>query len=80
MDGMIDLAIAVGRLEQRVSELEKQLQEARKEPASAPEPCIATMHGVQVEEKTDEMTADKLIQQGIDNIMGYQWPPAERKS
>ena len=27
-------------------------------------------------EKEDEMTPDKLIQQGIDNIMGYQWPPA----
>ena len=76
MDGMIELAIAVGRLEQRVNELERQLQEA----VSAPEPCIATMHGVQVEEKTDEMTPDKLIQQGIDNIMGYQWPPAEGRS
>ena len=23
------------------------------------------------------MTADKLLQQGIDNIMSYQWPPAK---
>lgn len=80
MDGIIELAIAVGRIEQRVSELEKQLQEARKEPVSAPEPCIATLRGVQAEEKTDEMTTDKLIQQGIDNIMGFQWPPAEGRS
>lgn len=80
MDGMIELAIAVGRLEQRVNELEKQLQEAKKEPVSAPEPCIATMRCVQAEGKADEMTPDKLIQQGIDNIMGYQWPPAEGRS
>ena len=80
MDGMIELAIAVGRLENRVSELEKQLKDAKKEPFSAAGPCIATFRSVPVEEKTDEMTADKLIQQGIDNIMGYQWPPAEGRA
>ena len=80
MDAVIELAIAFGRLEQRVNELEKQLQEARKEAVPVSESCIATLRGVQVEEKTDEMTPDKLIQQGIDNIMGYQWPPAEGRS
>ena len=73
MDGMIELAIAVGRLENRVSELEKQLKDAKRDPVSSAEPCIATLRGVPVEVKTDEMTADKLIQQGIDNIMGYPW-------
>ena len=80
MDAVIELAIAFGRLEQRVNELEKQLEEAKKEAVPASEPCIATLRGVQVEEKTDEMTPDKLIQRGIDNIMGYQWPPAEGRS
>lgn len=80
MDGLIELAIAVGRLEQRVNELEKQLQETKKEAVPATEPCIATLRGARVEEKSDEMTPDKLIQQGIDNIMGYQWPPAEGRS
>lgn len=76
MDGIIELAIAVGRLEQRVSELEKLLKEERKEQAAVLNPCVATLHGAASEETSDEMTPDKLIQQGIDNIMGYQWPPA----
>lgn len=64
MEGIIELAIAVGRLENRVSELEKKLAERPAAPI-APDPVA-----------NDKMTPDKLLQQGIDNIMGYQWPPA----
>lgn len=70
MDGIIELAIAVGRLEQRVRELEEKLE--KKEEASPPPPVVTPSFG-----EEDKMTADKLLQQGIDNIMGYQWPPAK---
>lgn len=76
MEGIVELARALGRLEQRMDELEAFVRNpAKKDPGTAG-PCIATMRGVPVEEKTDEMTPDKLLQQGIDNIMSYQWPPA----
>lgn len=72
MDGIIELAIAVGRLENRVSELERMLRQAKQDVLKDPPPVVTPVFG----EKEDEMTPDKLIQQGIDNIMGYQWPPA----
>lgn len=73
MDGIIELAMSVGRLEQRVCELEKLLKEERKEQGAVLNPCVATLHNVTSEETSDEMTPDKLLQQGIDNIMGYPW-------
>lgn len=68
MDGLIDLAIAVGRLENRVQELEKLLSEKKPEPAYSINLCG---------QDDDRMTADKMLQQGIDNIMSYQWPPTK---
>lgn len=76
MDGMIELAIAVGRLENRVSELERMLRQTKQDVPKDPPPVVTPVFG----EKEDEMTPDKLIQQGIDNIMGYQWPPAEGRA
>lgn len=76
MDGMIELAIAVGRLENRVSELEKLMKATKQNIPADPPPVVTPVFG----EKPDEMTPDKLLQQGIDNIMGYQWPPAEGRS
>ena len=70
MDGLIELAIAVGRLENRVNELEKLLSEQKPEPAPS---YSINLCG----QDDDRMSADKLLQQGIDNIMGYQWPPAK---
>lgn len=64
MEGIIELAIAVGRLENRISELEKKLAERPAPPIVVDPPA------------DDKMTPDKLLQQGIDSIMGYQWPPA----
>lgn len=66
MDGLIELAIAVGRLENRVAELEKMMKEDR-----PPAPVVAPSFG----DNEGKSTADKLLQEGLDNIMGYQWPP-----
>lgn len=30
-----------------------------------------------LEQQSDEVSPGSLIQQGIDNIMGFQWPPAK---
>ncbi|OUN12145.1 hypothetical protein [Flavonifractor sp. An9] len=76
MDGMIELAIAVGRLENRVSELEKLIRQSKQVVSQDPPPVVTPVFG----EKEKEMAPDKLLQQGIDNIMGYQWPPAEERS
>lgn len=65
MSELIELAIAVGRLEARIEALEK-----RAEPA--PAPLVQPSFG----EDAHEMTQDKRLQEGLDNIMGYQWPPA----
>lgn len=79
MEGIIELAIAVGRLENRISKMEntvadlaKRVSELEKEPEGRP------MLSVSLEPPADDkMTPDKLLQQGIDSIMGYQWPPAK---
>lgn len=76
MEGIVELARALGRLEQRMDELEALVRNPAKEDPGTAGPCIATM--VPVEEETDEMTPDKLLQQGIDNIMSHQWPPVGR--
>ena len=66
MDGIIELAIAVGRLEQRVKELEQRGQ--------GPKYTVSPIFG----QEEDKTVSDRLLQEGIDNIMGYQWPPAKR--
>ncbi len=68
MDGLIELAIAVGRLEARIDALEKRSYTVDRTPA----PEIKASFG----DESHEMTPDKRLQEGIDNIMGYQWPPA----
>ena len=73
MDGIMELAIAVGRLAQRVDMLEALLREKNLH--------TAQREFVQFDQNAPEdgptSKQDKLLQQGIDNIMGYQWPPAK---
>lgn len=66
MDSLIELAIYVGRLEQRVKALEE------REPKYTVSPVFGD-----TESHTEEKSPDKLLQEGIDNIMGYQWPPTK---
>lgn len=73
MEGIIELALAVGRLENRVNELEKMLRSSKHEEPKEINPCVATMQEGNTDTESDEMTQDRLIQQGIDNIMGYPW-------
>lgn len=73
MEGIIALALAVGRLENRVSMLEQALLQSNQAERKEPPPSVTPVFG----ENSEEMTPDKLLQQGIDNIMGYQWPPVE---
>lgn len=75
MDGIVELAVLVGRLEHRIEELEKRLQQIKQPAPQDPPDVIATFRGKPVEGPIDDVTPDKLLQQGIDNIMGYQWPP-----
>lgn len=73
MDGIMELAIAVGRLMQRVDVLEALLQEKNLH--------TTQRKFVQFDQNASEdgppSKQDRLLQQGIDNIMGYQWPPAK---
>ena len=71
MDGLIELAIAVGRLEQRIKQLEERTQTAAMN--------VSPVFGPEEEEDEEKKAADKRIQEGIDNIMGYQWPPAKEE-
>lgn len=71
MDSLIELAIAVGRLEQRIKQLEERNQAAAMN--------VSPVFGPEEEEDEEKKTADKRIQEGIDNIMGYQWPPAKEE-
>lgn len=64
MFNLIGLAIQVGRLEKRVEELEKQQNSGKSVPVT-----------VNMGEAPAEDKAGKLLQDGIDNILGYQWPP-----
>ena len=65
MDDLISLAIHIGKLEQRIEALEKNSQ---KNVVFAP---------VEEEESVEDNT-ERLFQQGIDNILGYQWPPVKK--
>lgn len=63
MDDLISLAIHIGKLEQRIEALEKNSQK---------NVVIPPM------EETVEDNSERLFQQGIDNILGYQWPPVKK--
>lgn len=67
MDSLIQLAIALGRLDHRVELLEKRESVNH---IKFPEFSLENM-----EENEPERSASKMIQDGIDNIMGYTWPP-----
>ena len=66
MDDLISLAIHIGRLEQRISDLEKRI------------PKVDAVSPPIVEEEEEENVTDKLFMEGIDNILGYQWPPVKK--
>lgn len=70
MDSLIELAMYVGRLEQRVKALEERDEMTKY--------TVSPVFG-DTESSTEngEKTSDKLLQDGIDNIMAYQWPPAK---
>ena len=63
MNKLISLALHVGRLEARLEALEKRLEWGH----------AAT--GADPKAEEDARQAERLLQEGIDNIMGYQWPP-----
>lgn len=72
MDPLMELTIYVGRLEQRLHELEEKINSGL---------CCAPFTGSGETEPAEpeedgKKSPDKLLQEGIDNIMGYQWPPA----
>lgn len=67
MDSLIELAMYVGRLEQRIKALEER----------EPKYTVSPVFGDTESRTEDEKSTDKLLQEGIDNIMGYQWPPAK---
>ena len=71
MDLSLQLAMALGRLEGRVRALEITLERQSLQRPAQPEPCTA--------EEGDGAQADRLLQQGIDNIMSYQWPPKKEE-
>ena len=74
MNKLISLALHVGRLEARLEALEKRLEW---EPP-APEVHVELGHAAtRADPKAEEdaRQAERLLQEGIDNIMGYQWPP-----
>ena len=67
MNKLISLALHVGRLEKRLEW----------EPP-APEVHVELGHaatGADPKAEEDARQAERLLQEGIDNIMGYQWPP-----
>ena len=72
MDQSLQLAIALGRLESRIHALETAL-ERQCGPTEPPQPepsPTAQEEGAQT---------GRLLQQGIDNIMSYQWPPKKEE-
>lgn len=84
MDSLISLAIHVGKLEARLEALE-----ARMEPRVAPEgktggktPGFREQAAVcdgDTERTEDERQAEQRFQEGIDNILGYEWPVRKEK-
>lgn len=67
MDGLIKLAIALGRLEHRVELLERG--------NSAGFSDFSIPAGEETAENEREPSPSELIQDGIKNIVGYTWPP-----
>ena len=76
MNETIALAIYVGRLEARVEALEKKLAERGPVPSVHLDLGRTETAGDEKAEQ-DAQTASRLMQEGIDNIMAYQWPPAK---
>lgn len=74
MDGIVELAVLVGRLQSRIEALEKRLSDAG-------QPVYQTAENQEASpDSGEELSADKLFQQGINNIVGFQWPPRREDS
>lgn len=74
MNEMISLAVYMGKLEARLEALEKRLEGLN----DAPKVQLGLGHKEEGEDDLadrDAQLASRLMQEGIDNIMGYQWPP-----
>ena len=80
MDELISLAIYVGKLEARIEALEKKNGGAApvslsfSKDVSEAEPEEEICHRVAVEEPDE----GRLMMEGFDNIMAYQWPPKKK--
>lgn len=73
MNEMISLAVYLGKLEARIETLEKRLEGLR----DAPRLQLDLRQKADAEDDLadrDAQLASRLMQEGIDNIMGYQWP------
>ena len=75
MNELISLAVYVGRLEARLESLEKRLED-RDAPSKVQLGLGHTVPSA-ADEGADEAAqlASRLMQEGIDSIMSYQWPP-----
>lgn len=73
MNEMFSLAVYMGKLEARLEALEKRLEGMD----DAPKVQLGMGHKEEGEDPADKdaQLASRLMQEGIDNIMGYQWPP-----
>lgn len=71
MNDMIQLAVYVGKLEARLEAMEKQLS-ARE---TVPIRLDMGGHDAPDSAEPDDDLASKRLQDGIDSILGYQWPP-----
>lgn len=78
MDSLIALAIHVGKLEARMEALEAALEGKNQEKTphfKAEEDEI----GGDAERSEEERQAEQRFQEGIDNILGYEWPVRKEK-
>ena len=78
MDCLISLAIHVGKLEARIEFLESALNGKTQEKTphfKAEEDEI----GGDTERAEEERQAEQRFQEGIDNILGYEWPVRKEK-
>lgn len=74
MNEMISLAVYLGKLEARIETLEKRLEGLR----DAPRLQLDLRQKADAEDDLadrDAQLASRMMQEGIDSIMGYQWPP-----
>lgn len=61
----------IEQLERRCEELESNVTSLSLHVAELKKKCA------ELEQQSETVSAGSLIQQGIDNIMGFQWPPAK---